>query len=56
MTKILNLKLECTNLNKVGMYAWSVRISKQENNFAKAYTPNWSEEFFVIEKVKSIVP
>ena len=27
-----------------------VRISKYENNFAKGYTPNWSEEISVISK------
>ena len=29
-----------------------VIISKYKNIFAKGYTPNWSEEFFVIKKVK----
>ena len=29
-----------------------VRISKYKNIFAKGYTPNWSEEVFVIKKVK----
>ena len=33
-----------------------VRISKYKNIFAKGYTPNWSEEFFVIKKVKNTVP
>ena len=33
-----------------------VRISKYINTFAKGYTPNWSEEVFVIKKVKNIVP
>ena len=33
-----------------------VRISKYENIFAKVYTPNWSEEFFVIKKVRNTVP
>ena len=28
-----------------------VRISKYKNIFAKGYTPNWSEEVFVIRKV-----
>ena len=28
------------------------RISKYENIFAKGYIPNWSEEVFVIKKVK----
>ena len=29
-----------------------VRISKYKNIFAKGYTPNWSEEVFVISKIK----
>ena len=29
-----------------------VRISKYKNILAKGYTPNWSEEGFVIKKVK----
>ena len=33
-----------------------VRISKYKNIFAKGYTPNWSEEVFVIKKVKNTVP
>ena len=33
-----------------------VRISKYKNNFAKGYTPNWSEEVFVIKKIKNTVP
>ena len=32
-----------------------VRISKYKNIFAKEYTPNWSEEVFVIKKVKNTV-
>ena len=32
-----------------------VRISKYKNIFAKGYTPDWSEEVFVIKKVKNIV-
>ena len=32
---------------KVGDY---VRISKYKNIFAKGYTPNWSEEMFMIKK------
>ena len=38
---------------KVGNH---VRISKYKNIFAKEYTPNWSEEVFVIKKVKNTVP
>ena len=33
-----------------------VRISKYKINFSKGYTPNLSEEVFVIEKVKNSVP
>ena len=37
---------------KVGDY---VRISKYKNIFAKGYTPNCSEEIFVIKKIKNTV-
>ena len=33
-----------------------VNISKYKNIFTKGYTPNWSEEVFVIKKVKNTVP
>ena len=33
-----------------------VKILKYKNIFAKCYVPNWSEDVFVIKKVKSIVP
>ena len=33
-----------------------VRISKYKITFAKGYTPNWSEEVFVISKIKNTVP
>ena len=33
-----------------------VRISKYKNIFAKGDMPNWSEEVFVIKKVKNTVP
>ena len=33
-----------------------VRISKYKNIFAKGYMPDWSEEVFVIKKVKNTVP
>ena len=33
-----------------------VRISKYKNIFAKGYTPNWSENVFIIKKVKNTVP
>ena len=37
---------------KVGYH---VRISKYKNIFAKGYTPNWSEEVFLIKKIKNTV-
>ena len=33
-----------------------VRISKYKSIFAKGHAPNWSEEVFVIKKVKNTVP
>ena len=33
-----------------------VRISIYQNIFAKGYTPNWSEEIFVIKEIKNTVP
>ena len=38
---------------KVGNH---VRISKYKNIFARGYTPNWSEEIFVISKTQNTVP
>ena len=33
-----------------------LRISKFKNIFAKAYTPNWSKEIFIINKTNDTVP
>ena len=33
-----------------------MRISKYKNIFPKGYTPNWSEEVFVIKEIKNTVP
>ena len=33
-----------------------VRISKHKNIFSKGYTRNWSEEIFVVKKIKNTVP
>ena len=48
----INVKKEINDKDpkfKVGDY---VRISKYKNTFAKGYTPNWSEEIFVINRIK----
>ena len=34
----------------------NVRISKYESIFAEGYTPNWSDEVFVLNKIKNTVP
>ena len=39
---------------KVGILKF--KISKYKNIFAKGYTPNWSEEVFIINKIKNTVP
>ena len=33
-----------------------VRISKYKNIFTKGYMPNWSEEIFIIKKIKNTIP
>ena len=33
-----------------------VRISKLKNIFAKGYTPNWSTEIFIVNKINDTVP
>ena len=33
-----------------------VRISKFKNIFAKVYTPNWSKEIFIVDKINDTVP
>ena len=37
-------------------FGYIVRIRKYKNSFAKGYVPNWSEEVFVVTKVKNTVP
>ena len=38
---------------KAGDHVW---ISKFKNIFAKGYTPNWSEEIFIVKGIKNTVP
>ena len=33
-----------------------VRISKYKSIFAKGYTPNWSEEVFIVNKIENTIP
>ena len=51
----IDFKKEINNKDpkfKVGDY---VRISKYKNIFTKGYMPNWSEEIFIIKKIKNTV-
>ena len=53
---ILNPRVDSNDRDakiKIGNH---VRISKYKNIFAKDYAPNWSEEPFVISKVKNTMP
>ena len=43
--KILHLKL-----------GDNFKISKCKNTFAKGYTPSWSEEVFIVNKITNTVP
>ena len=52
MLNIIKILIKKTKF-KVGD---NVTISKCKNIFAKGYTPNWSEEDFVISKIKNTVP
>ena len=47
---------EINNKNPKFKIGDNVRITKCKKIFAKGYNPNWSEEVFVIEKVKNAVP
>ena len=52
----INIDIEVNDKDfnyKVGDY---VRISEYKNIFIKGYTPNWSEEIFVIKEIKNTVP
>ena len=59
MLKIIHILIIKKEINDKGpkfKVSDHVRISKHKNIFAKGYTPNWSEEIFVIKKVKNTVP
>ena len=52
----INFEKEVNNKDSKFKVGDHIRISKQKNVFAKGYTPNWSEEVFIIKKVKDTVP
>ena len=52
----INIGKEVNDRNPKFKVGDHVRISKHKNNFGKGYTPNWSEEIFVIKEIKNKVP
>ena len=52
----INVKKETNDKNPKFKADDHVRISKYKNIFAKGYMLNWSEEIFVIKKIKNTVP
>ena len=51
-----DFKIEVNDKNPKFKVCDHVRISKYKNIFAKGYMPNWSEEIFIIKKMKNTVP
>ena len=51
-----NIRKEVNDKDPKFKFEDHVRISKYKNIFAKGYTPNWSEEIFVIKGIKNTVP
>ena len=52
----IDFKKEVNDRGPKFKVAAQVRISKSKNIFAKGYTPNWSEEVFVVSKMKNTAP
>ena len=54
--KYIDFKKEVDDKNPEFRVGDHVRISKYKNIFTKGYMPNWSEEIFIIKKIKNTVP
>ena len=52
----INTSKEINNKDPKFKVGDHVRILKYKNIFVKGYMPNWSEEVFVIKKVKNTAP
>ena len=52
----VDVKKETNDKNPKFKVGDHVRVSKYKNIFAKRYMPNWSEEVFMINKIKNTVP
>ena len=51
----IDFEKEVNNKDPKFKVADNGRISKYKNIFAKGYTPNWSEEVFIVSKIKNTV-
>ena len=54
-TLVKTLIIELLSL-KLAILLKNLKRLKYKNVFAKAYTPNWSEEIFMIKKLRKTVP
>ena len=52
----IDFKKEVNDKNPKFKVGDHVRLSKYKNIFTKGYLPNWSEEIFIIKKIKNTVP
>ena len=52
----IDFKKEVNDKNPKFKVGDHVRISKYKNIFTKGFIPNWSEEIFIIKKIKNTVP
>ena len=52
----IDFEKEVNNKDPKFKVGYHIRISNYKNIFAKGYIPNWSEEIFVISKIKNTVP
>ena len=52
----INIKKEVDEKDPKFKVGDHVRISKYKIIFAKGYNPSWSEEIFVIKRIKNTVP
>ena len=54
--KYIDFKKEVNDKDQKFKVGDCLKISKYKNIFAKGYTPTWSEEVFVVYKIKNTVP
>ena len=52
----IDFKKEVNDKDAIFKVGDHVKISKYKNIFDKGYIPNWSEEVFVVSKIKNTVP